>query len=464
MELYEHFCESFVTQGCDVNSDQFLSNFTYGFLTHEDNEVSQTVYEAAAKGWKETLDRNREVFFSNSAGGDVPFYVCLAIEDFLNYAIPRTIGLVDAKERFEALYQRFDSDFFGEECTVTTFAILSNVWDHGRRVVLPETFRLRYLIKPYSKVDHPWEREKVIPFFEINRSAHAIGYGRPIGDMNAYFVLEHTHKLPKNERLFRAAWELCDDVARKFTFAVRLINYSACFSDYRGVRMLGHLSSMHSNVMNFPENALNSRNSSELNDADNLWLEILLPQLLQMDYASVFILDQKIQDAIGRERERIRDRQLGSRRVAVDQLMDYYQMLEAVLDVRGSEQTALYAAVLLAANGNGQFKDKGHENYTFLKETAKIRNDVVHGRLGSVLAPKDGVFKLDINRFRHIVHVLASLFVLNGPLRDAATKLAVGERVGLQSLYEKPKARTPQEFVEDRKHAIEARKRVFEGW
>jgi hypothetical protein len=56
---------------------------------------------------------------------------------------------------------------------------------------------------------------------------------------------------------------------------------------------------------------------------------------------------------------------------------------------------------------------------------------------------------------RQMVHVLASLFVLNGPLRDAETMLALGEHVDLQSIYRV----APEEAREMWK-----RKSSFEGW
>jgi hypothetical protein len=454
-ELYQQFCDDFIQEGHDVGSAEFLSSFAYNFLPRENTDLCQKIYSAAVTGHSAAVDRAIEAFFSNWSGGDPQGYTCLAIEDFLNYVIPRTIGLADAKEHFNKLYDRFDSDFFGDECAVTTFAILSNVWDNSGRVVLPDGFRLRYVTKSFVKTASPIIRDSEVSYSEINRRAHPIGLGRPINDKHSYFILEHTQRLPKTKELISTASRMGYDVARKFTFAIRLLKFSGCFSDYRGFRMVAHLSALHLSVMNFPDSQLDNSDSRELNDPDHIWLMRLWPKLVDTDYARIFILDQKIEDAIRREREATFDQEMTRRRVAVDQLLDYIQILEAVLNVKGSENFSLYAAVLLKASGNGQFAHGTYEVYEFLKNIFNIRNNVVHGRLDEVLHPKGDKFKLDILRFRQMVHVLASLFVLNGPLRDAATKLTLGGHVDLQSIYKV----APEEAREMWK-----RKPAFDGW
>jgi hypothetical protein len=251
--LFQQFCDRFIQEGHDVGSSEFLSSFTYNFLPRENTDLCQEVYSAAVTGHSKSVDRAIEAFFSNWSGGDPQGYVCIAIEDFLNYAIPRTIGLPDAKERFDKLYERFDADFLGDECAVTTFAILSNVWDNSGRVLLPDGFRLRYVAKSFIRIPNSMIRDSEVSYFEINRSAHPIGFGRPIKDKNSYFILEHTRRLPKTRELINAASKIGYDIARKFTFAIRLLKYSGCFSDYRGFRMVAHLSALHLSIMNFPE-------------------------------------------------------------------------------------------------------------------------------------------------------------------------------------------------------------------
>jgi hypothetical protein len=453
-EIYQQLCDGFIQQG-DISSPDFVASFPYVFLPPDDEALCRRVFNAAVNGRTAEVDRSVDAFFSDSVGGDVQFYVCKAVEDFLNYAIPRTIGLPDGNAHFENLYERFDADWFGEECTITTLAVLSNVWDHSGRVVLPDNFRLRYVSKPLRKSDHYVLREHDVSFWEITRSAHPIGRGRSIDGQHHLFVLEHSRKIRKSRTLIQEAAQLSYDVARKFTFAVRLLKYSDCFSDYRGFRMLAHLSAFNMNLMNYPDSVLEASASRELSDVDHLWLRRLLPKLMEMSYANILVLDQKIEDALRRGRDATLDREMTARRVAIDRLLDYYQIFEAVLSAAGSEYASLYGAVLLKASGNGNFAHGQYETFKFLKDVFKIRNDVVHGRVDEVLNPKSGNFKLDIHRFRHIVHVLASLYVLNGPLRDAATKLALAEHVELQSIYKS----TPDDVKEMRE-----RKSSFNGW
>jgi hypothetical protein len=80
----------------------------------------------------------------------------------------------------------------------------------------------------------------------------------------------------------------------------------------------------------------------------------------------------------------------------------------------------------------------------------KIRNNIVHGRVGDVLSGKGKTdHKLDISRFRHIIYSLASLYIMNGPLREFATRLALGENVDLERDHEAKEA----DWLKRRKNA-----------
>src|SRR5882762_9519512 len=78
-----------------------------------------------------------------------------------------------------------------------------------------------------------------------------------------------------------------------------------------------------------------------------------------------------------------------------------------------------------------------------LDATAKSIDDVLSGKL------KEGR-KLDIFRLRHIVYSLACLSIMNGPLRDAATLLALGETYQLEREYETDQ----QEWMKRRKSGV----------
>jgi hypothetical protein len=116
----------------------------------------------------------------------------------------------------------------------------------------------------------------------------------------------------------------------------------------------------------------------------------------------------------------------------IDQLLDYFQVLEAIVPAEGSEYISLYAARLLR---NDSVSNQAFELFQFIKDMCKIRNSVMHGRVDEVLSGKLGQ-RLDIPRFRQVICSLARLHIMNGPLRDLATKLALGETVQVEREYE----------------------------
>jgi hypothetical protein len=120
-------------------------------------------------------------------------------------------------------------------------------------------------------------------------------------------------------------------------------------------------------------------------------------------------------------------------RLAIDQLLDYFQILEAIVPAMGSEFIALYAAVLLHAIKSQEDPESA---YDFVKRMHTIRNDVMHGRIRTVLtATKNRLTVHDIHRFREIIHALAGAYVMNGALRDKARLLALGKKIALVPAY-----------------------------
>jgi hypothetical protein len=186
--------------------------------------------------------------------------------------------------------------------------------------------------------------------------------------------------------------------------------------------------------MNFPEDSMEKGASRELHEHDGHRLRRMLPKLASETFSSTAIINTKIEDALRRKRQGMeRDKDVALR-VAIDQLLDYFQILEAIVPAMGSEFIALYAAVLLhAINKN----EDAFGAFEFLKRVHKVRNDVMHGRMDEVInSTKKNKFTVDdLARFRHIIHDLAGAYVMNGPFRDIATKLALGQPVELISLY-----------------------------
>ena len=436
-QISKEIIETFVVDGKDLNSYEFLSSFPYVFTWFDKSDRHQRVLDAAlAPEYKTEVERAIEAGYSDSAGGTFERHVCDAVDDFLNYIIPRSAGLPDADEIFDRYYAQFDASMFDKECVVTTFAVLRNVWDNGLRAVLPPGYCLRYFSKTHGlKPDNGWARERLIPYCEILKQAHPIGLGRPIVADGAYFVFLHSTTLPKNRHLISAAYTLQGEVTRQFIFAVRLLKHSAAFSDYRGFRTIGHLGPYSMNLMNYPEDYIEGGVSLELQEHDGARLRRILPRLSKEKYGYIAVLDTKMEDALRRERRGTERDPEAALRVAIDQLLDYFQILEAIVTVTGSEFIALYAAVLMSATNKTERK-AAWDNYQFVKRMHKVRNDVMHGRINDVLTSNKSKFSpSDIARFRVIVHTLSTAYIMNGQLREPATHLALGESVTLSSAY-----------------------------
>jgi hypothetical protein len=113
-----------------------------------------------------------------------------------------------------------------------------------------------------------------------------------------------------------------------------------------------------------------------------------------------------------------------------------------MLPVEGSYRIALSVAVLLQAASKGR-RVKAADVFDFVKDMHQRRNEVVHGRVDSVLrgGTKTKHKIADIGRFRQYVHELAILYLLNPDekgkhgLRKVADRLALGEDFALKTLY-----------------------------
>ena len=288
-----------------------------------------------------------------------------------------------------------------------------------------------------------------MPFHEIRKAVRPIGRGRDIKDKNAYFVLEYSATIPKNRDSVGATYRLRDDVARKFVFALRLTGLSAAYSDYRGFRMPGHLSAFSMNCMNFPDDPLERKSPADLEDFHYLYVGRLLPKLLQQPLSKVDLINQKIEDAARRQRRVMLGEREARLRTAIDQLLDYFQILEAVVPAEGSQYISLYAAVLLKAGGYRGMGMKPVEMFKLFKDMYNIRNAVMHGRMDDVMSGRFRTDQQSLYTFKQMVHGLASLYVLNGSLRDAAIGLALGEEMKLETLFAAfptPKPGAPREL------------------
>jgi hypothetical protein len=172
-------------------------------------------------------------------------------------------------------------------------------------------------------------------------------------------------------------------------------------------------------------------------------LERLFPSLLVVPTDSIEVIYDKIDDAFRRQQERGAPFDSVATKPAIDQLLDYFQALEAVLPIEGSYQIALFTAVLIRAANTG-LGFKALEVFDFVRDMHTLRNEVIHGRINNVLSGKAKTKKYkitDIRRFRQYVHELAILYLLNPDetgnydLRKVALRLALGDEVELKTLY-----------------------------
>jgi hypothetical protein len=161
-ELCHEIIAGFEADGTDLSNHAFLSQFSYLFLTRDHPERQQRVLEAAlTPEHRQKVEKTIEAAYSDHVGGTVEFYVANAVEDFLNYVLPRIVGLPDRDAVFDKLYEQFDRSLFSDECVVTIFAILSNVWDNGGRAVLPPGYSLRYYSKMVNdRAPDRWTRDR----------------------------------------------------------------------------------------------------------------------------------------------------------------------------------------------------------------------------------------------------------------------------------------------------------------
>jgi len=429
--LYDEVLKDF--GGEDFHSEKFLSSFPY-WLMHDRPEWCRRVVDAALlPELRKEAQNGIEAFYSDSAGGDLEFYICKSVEDFLNYIIPRTAGLPTSAEIFQRYYRQFDSSVYGKSCLVTVFALIRDIWDHrGGLTVMPTGFRFSWALRMPGPMNIPYARERAVPFFEIIKSAHPIGRGRDISGENAFQVLQYSTVLLKKRGLINETYSLMHDVVGKFLLASRVTTYSTANSDYFGFRTLGHLSAHSMNLMNYPDNRVEPGESREIQDSEGMAIDRLLTKLLPQSLSKYTVVNQKLEDAMRRRRTVMLNDTRAQKLSEIDQLLDYFQVLEAIVPAEGSEYISLYAARLLR---DDSVPNQAFELFQFIKDMCKIRNSVMHGRINEVLSGKLGQ-RLDILRFRQVIYSLVRLHIMNGPLRDLATKLALGETVQLEREYE----------------------------
>jgi hypothetical protein len=414
----------------NIQSEEFLSSFPYSFMS--DKRTTQIADAGLLPEFRIEAEKCIEGCYADSSGGDVPFYLANAVEDFLNYIIPRTIALPNGDEIFDRYYRQFDSSIFGKSCLVTILAVIRDCWDHhGGTAVLPPGMRFVWAVRIPAPLSIPYTRERAVPFFEIRKAGHLEGTDAP----NAFNILQYSKMLPKDRNILSAAYSLSYDTVAKFLLAARLKTYSTAHSDYRGFRMLGNLSAHSMNFMHYPDDRIERGEGGELDESAGMAIDRLLTKLLPEPLSTFAVINQKVDDALRRRRRALRNDAHVQKLNEIDQILDYCQILEAILPVNGIEYISLYAARLLRSPNSAP--NEIFELYKFIKDMYRVRNDIMHGRVDDVLSRKSKPSqRIDIYKLRHIVYSLACINIMNGPLVDAATRLALGETFQLEREHE----------------------------
>jgi hypothetical protein len=123
-QLYADVIEDLKKDGIDLASPEFLGK-SYIYLPRGKSETRTRMISAAfAPEFRPVAEEAIQAFYANSSGLTVEDYMCEAVNDFLNYVVPRAAGLKEESEIFDAAYTKFDHSIYGESFLATTFAVL----------------------------------------------------------------------------------------------------------------------------------------------------------------------------------------------------------------------------------------------------------------------------------------------------------------------------------------------------
>lgn len=426
--------------GEDLCNPAFLSRFPFAILRFSGDPITnarcQALLDAAfGPAFKDEVERTIGICFTDHGGGTTQSYFIDLVEDFLNFALPRTIGLPDEDSLFEQYYLELESDLLGPDLTVTVQAVLGNVSCHSgfdvRRcnVVRLENF---WRWDHASPLNTHYLRQHVIPAIEVRKQAHPIATGRDISGAPAYLVLERLERHPKTEMTTVSyAYERSEEVTRKVVLALRLITPADAFADYRGFRMLGHMSSFHMNLMNWPDEQLSGGRYADVRGFES-GLEKLLVALFKKPKNSFAVLDHRLGDALRRQRRGVANPDVDVKN-EIDQLFDYVQAFESLLpNLRGNDAFCLSAGILLARSTS----EAGADVDRFFKNVYRVRDEVMHGRLDGIIEKvRKKECTIELGKLAAYVRKLGSLAILNDGLPAIARRLALGETIKLHTPF-----------------------------
>jgi hypothetical protein len=440
----------FKAVGADPNSETFLARFPFVFVEEVGGDPTLTsarqrlIAAAFSDEFRSRTQEAIDIFYANHSGGTPEYYLLDLVDDFLNHSLPRSFGLADEDALFDGMYRQFEADLFTDSYTLNVVSLLRNASDHGGRFHPTCGLSFAYAdSSPRIVLNHPHLRNRAISFLEIQKSARPLYGGEDISKGTGFFVLQFEEARRKKKGGLGEAHRRAEEITKKTILALRLITSTPAYTEYRGFRALGHYAGGSGGMvlMNYPGERIDKGFGLD----SVAWaqaLERLFPSLLSASTESITVIYDKIDDALRRQQQRGGSFDGTAAKPAIDQLLDYFQALEAIVPVEGSYRIALSVAVLLQAASKGR-RVRAVEVFDFVKDMHKLRNEVVHGRIDNVLLGKANTkFKIaDIGQFRQYVHELAILYLLNPDekgkygLRKIAERLALGEDIDLKTLY-----------------------------
>lgn len=431
------FTDAVIRRGSDPNSPEFLSSFPFAILIDDSDPETRRWREELVEigfdaGCKEITEKTIAICYADHGGGTPEIYFVDLIEDFLNFALPRTLGLPDADAVFDDHYCQLERDLFGPTLTVTIQAVLGNISNHSGGFAPTAGLHLKHVWYPLPSMllNTRYLREKAMPAIEIRKGSRPIASGRSLEHGMDFFVLEFEEQLPKERATIEYVYRRSEEITRKVVLALRLVTSADAFSDHRGFRTLGHQSAFKMNLMNWPDEYVARGDHGDLSHCV-LALRKLLPALIDKPAGSLAVVDHRLDDALRRSRPAIANDD-ARRKAEIDKLFDYVQALESLLPLRGSDAIRLAAAILISRSTRAS----ANELDQFFKLIYQIRDDVMHGRLDKVLEDdRKGKRPIDTRRLKQCIHQLAILAILNDNLGFLARQLALGENVNLKTLF-----------------------------
>lgn len=441
------------TKGMDFNSETFLGCFPLfildDYLAEEGirNDVVIALQErltsaAFADEFRFRTEEAIELFCSDRGKDTHEAHFLRMIDDFLNYAIPRSAGLPDEAEQFDTLYSRFENDLFSDSYTLNVIAPLENLSDHHGSF-RPANGELHFAwanLHPGTSYSTAHLRKRPIRYLELKETP-VFGAGAVRDNNGFFFLLEFQETRLRKQGGLAEAYQRAEEIVRKTVLTARLLTVHPVYAQCVGIRLLAHYAGGGRGMILWnPRNEwIEERSGVDLQSCGQ-WFQKLFPLVLSAPAGSIEILFLKIDDALRRRRKTSRPFRQRDSRADVDRLLDYCQALESILPFRGS-QIPESAALLLGADARG-LRGAQDDPLNFLKDMYTMRDSVMHGRFDQVVEDRAGTHYTlkDIDRFRRYVYDLAILYFLNPDpkgepnLRRFITHLRRGKAVALRTL------------------------------